>query len=124
METYSLLSIPFYKSVHQCYVKAIALDRMPSSNEPINKIVRRVRYEKLSPFQEGTECNPLKTCGNIIIKPGSTCEEMATLDDIPLIFTWLMQNGYLIDTSITQMMNQGEVRMSNPIIGFISKKIQ
>ncbi|MAH20745.1 MAG: hypothetical protein CMB96_04840 [Flavobacteriaceae bacterium] len=124
METYSLLSIPFYKSVQQCYVKAIALDRMPGPNEPINKIIRRVRYEKLSPFQEGTECHPLKTCGNIVIKPGSQCGEMANLDDIPLIFTWLMQNGYQIDTSITQMINQGEVRMSSPIIGFITKKIQ
>lgn len=123
METYSLLSIPFYKSVNQCYVKAISIDRMPGSNEPIKQIVRQVRFEKLSPFQEGSECNPIKTCGNVLLKPGSQYGEMATLDDIPLIFTWLFQNGYNVDTSITQMMNQGEVRMSNPIIGFISKKI-
>lgn len=123
METYSLLSIPFYKSVNQCYVKAISIDRMPGPNEPIKQIVRQVRFEKLSPFQEGSECNPIKTCGNVLLKPGSQWGEMATLDDIPLIFTWLLQNGYNVDTSITQMMNQGEVRMSNPIIGFISKKI-
>lgn len=123
METYSLLSIPFYKSVNQCYVKAISIDRMPGPNEPIKQIVKQVRFEKLSPFQEGSECNPIKTCGNVLIKPGSQYGEMATLDDIPLIFTWLFQNGYTVDTSITQMMNQGEVRMSNPIIGFISKKI-
>lgn len=123
METYSLLSIPFYKSVNQCYVKAISIDRMPDSNEPINQIVKQVRFEKLSPFQEGSECNPVKTCENVLLKPGSLCDEVATLDDIPLIFTWLFQNGYTVDTSITQMMNQGEVRMSNPIIGFISKKI-
>ena len=123
METYSLLSIPFYKSVNQCYVKAISLDRMPGPNEPIKQIVRQVRFEKLSPFQEGSECNPIKTCGNVLIKPGSQCGELATLDDIPLIFTWLFQNGYTVDTSITQIINQGEVRMSSPIIGFISKKI-
>ena len=123
METYSLLSIPFYKSVNQCYVKAISIDRMPGPNEPIKQIVKQVRFEKLSPFQEGSECNPVKTCENILLKPGSLCDELATLDDIPLIFTWLFQNGYTVDTSITQMMNQGEVRMLNPIIGFISKKI-
>lgn len=123
METYSLLSIPFYKSVNQCYIKAISIDRMPGPNEPIKQIVKQVRFEKLSPFQEGSECNSIKTCGNVLLKPGSQCGEMATLDDIPLIFTWLFQNGYIVDTSITQMMNQGEVRMSNPIIGFISKKI-
>lgn len=123
METYSLFSIPFYKSVNQCYVKAISIDRMPGPNEPIKQILRQVRFEKLSPFQEGSECNPIKTCGNVLLKPGSQCGEMATLDDIPLIFTWLFHNGYNVDTSITQMMNQGEVRMSNPIIGFISKTI-
>lgn len=122
MEAYSLLSVPFYKSVEQCYVKAISLDRMPGPNEPIKQIVKQVRLEKLSPFQEGSHCNPTKTCGNVLLKPGSHCDEMATLDDIPLIFTWLFQNGYIVDTSITQMINQGEVRMSNPLIGFVSKK--
>ena len=106
METYSLLSTPFYKSVDQCYVRTISLDRMPEPNEPINQIVKRVRFEKLSPFQEGSECNPLKTCGYVLLKPGSQCGEMATLNDIPLVFTWLFQNGYVVDTSITQMMNQ------------------
>lgn len=123
METYTLLSIPFYKSPQQCYVKAITLDRMPLPNEPINKIVKRVQFNRLSPFQQGTECNPLPTCGNVVMRPGIGCQEMATLDDIPLIFTWLFQNGYTVDTSITQMINQGEVRMSFPIIGFITKKI-
>lgn len=96
---------------------------MPGPNEQIKQIVRQVRIEKLSPFQEGSECNPIQTCGNVLLKPGSQCGEMATLDDIPLVFTWLFQNGYIVDTSISQMMNQGEVRMSNPIIGFVSKKI-
>lgn len=123
METYSLLSTPFYKSTEQCYIKVIALDRMPTPNDTINNIVKRVRFDKLSTFQQGSKCKPLKTCGYVILKPGSQTREMATIDDIPLVFTWFFQNGYVVDTSITQMMHQGQITMSNPLIAIVSKKI-
>jgi hypothetical protein len=119
-ETYSLLSIPFYISTSKCYIKAFALDRMPSPGSPLSQIVKRTVLPKLSTFQQGNECDPYKTCGNIVMNPHNILE-YARPDDIPLIFTWLIQHGYTIDTSITKMINDSTVRMSNPILCFVSR---
>ena len=47
-------------------------------------------------------------------------DEFATLEDLPLIFTWLIQNHYNVNTAITDMLNKSEVRMDNKLICFIS----
>lgn len=120
-ETYSILSMPFYNSVEQCYIKVLTLDRLPAVNSPLNNIVKRVQLHKLSPFKQGTTCDPLNTCGNVLLKPNSY-GEYATLRDIPLIFSWLSQNNFQIDTFTTQMINQSEVRMQDPILCFITRK--
>jgi len=39
-----------------------------------------------------------------------------------LLFTWFAKNNFTIDTSITQMIHQSEVRMSEPIVCFITQK--
>lgn len=121
IETYSILSMPFYNSIDQCYTKVLSLDRLPSVNSPLNKIVKRVNLPKLSPFKQSNACESFNTCGNLFMKPYHA-HEYATLQDIPLIFSWLSQNNFQIDTSLTQMINQSEVRMQDPIICFISEK--
>ena len=47
--------------------------------------------------------------------------DFATLDDLPLIFSWLLQNLYQVNTAITDMLNKSEVRMDNKLICFISR---
>lgn len=118
-ETYSILSMPFYNTVEQCYIKVLTLDRLPPIHSPLYQMVKRVNLPKLSPFQQGTACDPLKTCGNVLLKPN---REYATLQDIPLMFSWLAQNQFHIDTSMTNMINQSGVRMQYPIICFITQK--
>lgn len=120
-ETYSILSMPFYNSVDQCYIKVLTLDRLPAVKSPLNQIVKRVQLHKLSPFKQGTNCDPLNTCGNVLLKPYSH-GEYATLRDTPLLFSWLSQNHFQIDTFTTQMINQSEVRMQDPILCFITRK--
>jgi hypothetical protein len=120
-ETYSIMTMPFYNSVDQCYIKVLTLDRIPPDTSPLYTLVRRVQLHKLSPFKQGNACNPLQTCGNVLLKPYVRCE-YATLQDIPLLFTWFAKNNFTIDTSITQMIHQSEVRMSEPIVCFITQK--
>ena len=54
------------------------------------------------------------------MNPNNT-DEFATLNDLPLIFTWLMQNLYTVNTAITDMLNKSEVRMDNKLVCFISR---
>lgn len=113
--------MPFYLSNEQCYIKVLTLDRMPQAGSPLNQIVKRVTIPKLSPFQQSTPCNPIERCGNVIIKPGCSCNDYARETDLPLIFTFLAQNNYLINTNITQMLNQGNVNTDFQLICYINR---
>ena len=98
------------------------LDRIPDKLSPINQIAKRIQLHKLSPFKTSrSEYGQAETCGVVILNPNSLCE-YASLEDIPVVFGWLIQHGYTIDTAITQMFNQGEVRMSNPVVCFITQQ--
>ena len=37
-----------------------------------------------------------------------------TKEDIPDLFSYLIQNGYVIDTSLTKMMNQSAISYGGP----------
>jgi len=47
-----------------------------------------------------------------------------SVDEIPDLFSFLLSNGYTIDTSITKMMNQSSIRYktdnSNELIALIT----
>ena len=117
-QTYALFSRPFYKSCDQCYIKILTIDREPAA--PLSNICKRVSFEKLSPFKQPGPCEKIQRCGYAIMNPNMT-DEFATLDDLPLIFSWLLQNLYQVNTAITDMLNKSEVRMDNKLICFISR---
>lgn len=116
--TFSMMARPFYKSSTQCYIKVLIIDRAPDKTSNINKIVKQVKFDKLSPFDTNNRDN---MCGFVMLNPVNLCE-YATIDEIPIVFNWLIQNNYIIDTSITQMMNQGKVTMSNQLVCFITQQ--
>jgi len=120
-EFYSLMSMPFYLQNHECYIKVLTLDRMPAAGSPLNQIVKRVTIPKLSQFQQATACNSIQSCGNVLIKPGCSCNDYATEEDLPIIFTFLAQNNYTINTNVTQMLNQGNVQSRFPLICYINR---
>ena len=115
--TYSFLSRPFYNSSQQCYQKVISVT--PAPKGALSKICKRVSFDKMSPFDQPTCCENVNRCGYLLIDPNNHCN-YASIDDLASIFTWLVNNGYTIDTSITNMMTQSQVRMSFPIICFVT----
>ena len=115
--TYSMLSRPYYNSSHQCYQKVISVYPAPKGN--LATICKRVAFQKLSPFEEPACGEKAETCGYLLMDPQDKCE-YATLDDLPNIFTWLAMNGYTVDTSITNMLSNSDVRMKYPIICFVT----
>jgi hypothetical protein len=53
-----------------------------------------------------------------------SCSGLMTVDEVPDLFTFLLSNGYSIDTRITKMMNQSSIRYktnnSNELIALIT----
>jgi hypothetical protein len=91
---------------------------------PIRQIVRRIKLPKLSPYNN--QC--YKICGfalqslHGINYRGSninSCCNLMTPDEIPDLITFLTQHNYQIETQITNMLNQSEIKLSDKKIGFI-----
>ena len=132
---YSLVSVPYYDHHTQCYKKVIKLNKMPPADSPLNQIIKNVGVIKLSPFQTGSTfsgCNSGCGCGcgcgcgnhsqccNVLITKVNDKHDLMCVDELPLLFEFLLTNGFTIDTSITKMMQNSNVKLSNDLICFFS----
>lgn len=121
-ETYSIVVQPYYDSVHQCYTKVLKIDRIPLNHSPIMQILKRIHSPPLSPFQTNLSCDSTYSpCKYVFLNPCTN--KLANLNDVPIVFNWLRQHGYLIDTALTDMMNQGDVKSTERLLCFITSKI-
>jgi hypothetical protein len=115
--TYTLSSRTFYDSYNTCYKNIYVVDRKPTG--PLANIVKTLQTPKLSPFKQDSACCPINNCISAIYKP-SNPSELLPIDQIAILFTFLTQNGYTIDTSLTKMMNESDVKLDNRLVCFIS----
>lgn len=112
-KTFSIHTTTLYKSDDQCYIKVLCLDRQPDNESVLNHIVKRVKNNKLSTFKQ--EDDP---CIFIIMNP-TNLGAYAQIDNIQIVFSWLIQRGFTIDTNLTQMFLHGDTRTKNTFICFI-----
>ena len=126
---YSLVSVPYYDHHTQCYKKVIKLNKMPPTDSPLNQIIKNVGPIKLSPFQTdsafsgcngGCGCGNLSQCCNVLITKVNDKHDLMCIDELPTLFQFLVTNGFTIDTSITKMMQNSNVKLSNDLICFFS----
>lgn len=129
IKTFTITSQSFYDRYNQSYQNILTVNAEPCG--PIRKIVKRIQFPKLSPFQVD-ECSP--RCG-LALKSlrteynynqyykrnvgcrGNNCDLM-TPDEIPDLMTFLLGNGYQIETQITNMLNQSAVKLNNKNMAF------
>ena len=101
---------------NQCYKNILMINVVPDG--PLNAFVRRLQLPRLSPFQTRDDCNQMKNCGLVLINPFQNvscrkgCNYM-TPNEIPDLYSFLTSNGYQIDTQLTNMMNNSEVKLTN-----------
>ena len=117
MHSYTLSSKPYYDSCNECYRNILVLNREPEG--PFKKMVKRINPPILSPFQypHSNCCENEERCIYAIHYKN----RLACIDEIPEIFSYLSNNGYQIDTSITLMMQKSPVKLNNNnLICFIS----
>jgi len=122
-KTFTITSQPFYDQYNQCYKNIMMVNLEPQG--PLSRLVRRLRLPRLSPFQREGPCNPIQKCGLALQsintgccnKYNSGCDLM-TPDEIPDLITFLQSNGYQIETQITNMLLQSEIKLSNKRLAF------
>lgn len=98
---------PLLDTYNQTYVSALTLNTMPDG--PLSKAVRIFNTPNLSPFQN---------TGNytyILMKYPKGNKGISTnwmlSEDIPTVFSFLQSNNYIIDISLTKLMNDSQVNL-------------
>jgi len=131
-KTVSLFSQPFLDTYNQCYKNIVVLNLKPQG--PLADLVTFVKFPPLSEFKQPGQCSPLKQCGYALMSLG-TCStgclrktsggcDLMVVDEVPTLISYLVSNGYSIDTSITKMLNDSDIRFDtntgNKLICFIT----
>lgn len=112
------------------YGNIITINLFPKG--PLGKIVRQVNFSnnRLSEFTELSDYG--NKCGYALLSlreiGGGRCNgggrnnhRFMTANEIPDLFSFLLSNGYKIDTSLTKMMNTSNIQINmNNIIAFIT----
>jgi hypothetical protein len=135
--TYLLSSKPYLFGCE--YNNIVTINLFPRG--PLGKIVRRIKMNRLSGFTDnntnrngygygygnGCECQygilSLHSLGlgTEYYNGNKGGERLMTANEIPNLFSFLLSNGYKIDTSLTKMLNTSNVQIdNNNIIAFIT----
>ena len=116
---YTIGSQPFYNSVDECYTHIYVIDRRP--DPPLSNIIHTVHTPRLSPFQTTSgPCCSYKNCVLAVYNPERP-DELLRPGDEPVLFTYLISNGFTVDTSLTKIMKNAPVRDGPRLLCLISK---
>jgi len=126
-KTVSLFSQPYLDTYNQCYKNIVVVNLKPQG--PLGDLVRFVKFPPLSEFKQPGPCSPLKDCGYALMSldgcnAGCSGSNLMVVDEVPDLISYLVSNGYSVDTSITKMFNTSDIRFDtntgNKLICFIT----
>jgi hypothetical protein len=131
-KTISLFSQPYLDTYNQCYKNIVVVNLKPQG--PLGDLVTFVKFPPLSEFKQPSPCSTLKECGYALLSLNSCnigCgtsktggNDLMVVDEVPNLISYLVSNGYHVDTSITKMFNTSEIRfdtnIGNKLICFIT----
>ena len=111
--TFLLSSETYLNRCEEKYSNIITVNLMPRG--PLEKRVVKIRMPRLSHF----ECYGKDRCALALLS--FRTGRLMSDDEIPDLFSFLLSNGYTIDTNLTNMMNASPVKLNNKtIISFVS----
>lgn len=114
MQTYTLISTPYYNTQTQNYINAITINVFPQG--ALGKYVQRRNFPLLSPFTANYNTNTnmcSQKCNLVIVHPECGDNYIMTPDDIPYLFSFLTSNGYHVETRMTEMVTSNPVKINN-----------
>lgn len=109
MNTFTISCIPYYDRFNQCYQNILSVDSIP--NGPLVRLIRRIEYNKLSPFQQDGPCYKYDKCKYAIIGTQNKCCEFMTQEQIYDLTSFLLSNGYQIENQITNTLNNSQIKI-------------
>lgn len=122
-----LKSQPYYDAKTQCYFSVLSLNKKPS--HPLLKdSVVRIQNPKLSPFEDYGKCLTREHCLYVIKKSlleneegyiSKNCIDYLTFDDYLFLLDFLMENGFSINTDISNMIQNNVSHIPPNILCFI-----
>ena len=97
------------------YKNIVTINLFPEG--PLSRLVRVVKNRPLSEFQG---CQQQSYSNNCLLAFVSLRDPSRLMDvnDVPDLCSFLTDNGYRIDTRVTQMFNTGDIRFDNKQILF------
>jgi hypothetical protein len=111
-KTVTLFSQPFLDTYNQCYKNIVTINLMPQG--PLAQFVRKVQFPPLSQFKQPGPCSRINNCGLALTAFSNICNKgcsgFMVVDEVPNLLSFLMTNGYSINTSITKMLNTSDIR--------------
>lgn len=130
-KTVSLFSQPYLDTYNKCYKNIVVVNLMPQG--PLAELVNFVNFPPLSEFKQPGPCNPMKQCGLALMSLGGCSmgcssgkfgSDLMVVDEVPNLISYLVSNGYSIDTSVTKMFNNSDIRFDtntgNKLICFVT----
>lgn len=113
MKLYLLKSIPYYDSIKQEYNNILTINK--EADGPLKSITKRVRLNKLSPFESNTNLCRTSDCVIAVTKINNPSELMC-VNELPELFEYVVNNGYSIDNSITKILQKSGVKTDGETI--------
>ena len=111
-KTVTLFSQPFLDTYNQCYKNIVTINLIPQG--PLAQFVRKVQFPPLSQFKQPGPCSRINNCGLALTALNNICNKgcsgFMVVDEVPNLLSFLMTNGYSINTSITKMLNTSDIR--------------
>jgi len=112
MSIFTISSIPYYDRYNKCYKNILSTNCVPDG--PLGKLVRRIEYNKLSPFQVDGPCYTYDKCKYVIINNNecfNKCGDFMKSDEIYNLTNFLLSNGYQIENQLTTTLNNSEIKI-------------
>jgi hypothetical protein len=111
-KTVTLFSQPFLDTYNQCYKNIVTINLIPQG--PLAQFVRKVQFPPLSQFKQPGPCSRINNCGLALTALNNMCNKgcsgFMVVDEVPNLLSFLLSNGYSVNTSITKMLNTSDIR--------------
>lgn len=118
---------PYYDCRTQCYFSVLSLNKKPAHSLLKSHVVR-VQNPKLSPFEGVGCCSTRETCLYVIKKTILEGQEgynsidnidYLTFEDYPFFIDFLMENGFNVNTEISNMLQNHISHVPPNVLCFI-----
>lgn len=114
---YTLKVVPYLDEFNKQYKKIITINSLPQGN--LSNYVKKINLPKLSPFKNNTAGCSYKCCSYVLCDFNNSNNFML-VDDIPSLLSFLYENNYTIQTELTKIITEGEVKLTDKVLFLFS----